>query len=323
MDDPAEPLPQSPRSPEPGSPPSFRVVLGRILRQVVVAIFLAMAATALFQIMDELILFDTIDFNDDEGGVLTLFTVFLVLILIASSPLTNPAAIMTTKLYMTSIGHPIADEVSKHFRLRAGKLRLLSWLVIGLILVVTIIGIAVFQTASLTTEENRARANQNELFARLTETREKRREIDLQIADLPEGPSEQRTQLEERLQALVATEREQSRDFEEQKRVVEGIDQSNTEYLVQVLGTKVGSVLLLLFLVRVLINLYRYNMRLASFYDSRADVLQLVGASPEFTSEHLIRAMGTEQFDFGATAGAEPSNAVVDLVDKLVKLRTT
>jgi hypothetical protein len=54
--------------------------------------------------------------------------------------------------------------------------------------------------------------------------------------------------------------------------------------------TKVISAVLLLILVQLLISLYRYNTRLAAFYDSRADVLLLVGA-PSEGDAHILKTL--------------------------------
>ena len=40
--------------------------------------------------------------------------------------------------------------------------------------------------------------------------------------------------------------------------------------------TRIGSIVLILFLVQILVALYRYNTRLAAFYDARADLIIMV-----------------------------------------------
>ena len=67
-----------------------------------------------------------------------------------------------------------------------------------------------------------------------------------------------------------------------------------TPFLVSTLSTKIGSVLLLIFLVQLLSNLYRYNLRLASFSDSRADFLQLLDPSMSLSGEALAAILSAE-----------------------------
>jgi len=57
----------------------------------------------------------------------------------------------------------------------------------------------------------------------------------------------------------------------------------------------------LLFLVQILVTLYRYNMRLASFYDARIDALKLAGSSTIKELGELIMHLSPEQLDFGKT----------------------
>jgi hypothetical protein len=66
--------------------------------------------------------------------------------------------------------------------------------------------------------------------------------------------------------------------------------------------TKVSSAVLLLILVQLLISLSRYSTRLAAFYDSRADVLLLVGASPELATIFLPDWLGFERVELGLTS---------------------
>lgn len=50
----------------------------------------------------------------------------------------------------------------------------------------------------------------------------------------------------------------------------------------------IGSVMLLVLLVQVIASLFRYMIRLASFYDSRADYFQMGGKVDELTSTELL-----------------------------------
>jgi hypothetical protein len=65
--------------------------------------------------------------------------------------------------------------------------------------------------------------------------------------------------------------------------------------------TRVISAVLLLILVQLLISLYRYNTRLAAFYDSRADVLLLVGVPSEGDAhilEKLVQLFSADSLGF-------------------------
>ncbi|MBO6521655.1 MAG: hypothetical protein JJ900_14805 [Rhodospirillales bacterium] len=67
------------------------------------------------------------------------------------------------------------------------------------------------------------------------------------------------------------------------------------------LGTRAALIVLLLFLVQILVTLYRYNMRLASFYDARIDALKLAGSTNVKVLGELVSHLSPEQLDFGKT----------------------
>lgn len=70
--------------------------------------------------------------------------------------------------------------------------------------------------------------------------------------------------------------------------------------LAQSVLVRITLVVLILFLVRLLFNLYRYLTRIAAAYDSKADAIDLVSFDPDKLTK-LVDAFSTEQFDFGKT----------------------
>jgi hypothetical protein len=91
--------------------------------------------------------------------------------------------------------------------------------------------------------------------------------------------------------------------------------------LVSAIATRVGSIILLLFLVRILVPLYRYNIRLAFFYDARADALDWIRLSnnegDEELFEKLTHHLSPDSIDFGK-APASPTQELLDFVRGLV-----
>ena len=65
--------------------------------------------------------------------------------------------------------------------------------------------------------------------------------------------------------------------------------------------TGVTALVLLLFFLRTLASIYRHNMRLASFYDSRADYLQAGGRTKDLKDKDLLNLFSTEGCDLGWT----------------------
>ncbi len=66
-------------------------------------------------------------------------------------------------------------------------------------------------------------------------------------------------------------------------------------------GSGVTALVLLVFLLRTLASIYRYNMRLAAFYDSKADYLQAGGKTKDLDDADLLSLFSTTQVDLGWT----------------------
>jgi hypothetical protein len=57
--------------------------------------------------------------------------------------------------------------------------------------------------------------------------------------------------------------------------------------------------LLILFLVQILITLYRYSTRVSAFYEARADALQLASEVDALSLKELVDALSADKVDFG------------------------
>ena len=83
-------------------------------------------------------------------------------------------------------------------------------------------------------------------------------------------------------------------------------------FIISTTITRFGTILLILFLVRILLELYRYCVKLASFYDARADSIQL---SAKDTAEDLILSLvffSADNIDF--------KNQIEGPFDKIISL---
>ena len=82
---------------------------------------------------------------------------------------------------------------------------------------------------------------------------------------------------------------------------------------------------LVVYLVQILVNLYRYNMRLSAFYDARADALVLLtvsGNAPKAIRDgsitHLAVGLSPEALDFGQSPQT-PIQSALDLAKEVIK----
>ncbi len=106
-----------------------------------------------------------------------------------------------------------------------------------------------------------------------------------------------------------------------EEKVARTSDQTQSQiYLVSTVTTRVGSVLILLFLVQILVSLYRYNIRLAAYYDARADGLELVTTGSSEQIESIVRALSPESIDFGKSP-MSPATHAVDLAKEILAIK--
>lgn len=99
------------------------------------------------------------------------------------------------------------------------------------------------------------------------------------------------------------------------------LNNPNTYQIAAAIATRVGFIVLLLFLVRILVPLYRYNVRLASFYDARADALELIylhnlGANNKLF-EKLTLTCSPSHIDF-SDGPASPTQEALDLAKQFL-----
>jgi hypothetical protein len=87
---------------------------------------------------------------------------------------------------------------------------------------------------------------------------------------------------------------------------------SDTRYLIATAITRIGVILVIVFLVQILIGLYRYNTRLITFYSSRYDALQLWDGKSA-TLEKLQKIM-VPNIEFGK----EPKHPIEDLMRQVI-----
>lgn len=96
-------------------------------------------------------------------------------------------------------------------------------------------------------------------------------------------------------------------------------DDSNFYLFLSTQITRFGTLAVILFLVGILVRLYRYSARLASYYDARADALLLLGNAPFSIAkfEKLVGALSPETYDFGRIP-TSPTQQAVDLAKEVI-----
>jgi hypothetical protein len=212
----------------------------------------------------------------------------------------------------TRDGSESAQIVVCNFRTRAKRLRFAANVVLGLIVLSLSAGLYIFFSAGkLAAQEQNSSAYGYEAVVEkikgLLSDRSENRRISLgqyinlshvmsAVATSSTRPADS-TLLEEAKDSLgrftaASIDGEQSEDGLIRK-VTEVLDrnlqtQRNDEnstalhVLISSLATRIGAVLIVLFLVQILITLYRYNVKLAGYCESRADALSIIDDPSEF-----------------------------------------
>lgn len=91
---------------------------------------------------------------------------------------------------------------------------------------------------------------------------------------------------------------------------------TNQRLLISSITTRITVSFLLVFLVQVLVNLYRYNVRLSAFYEARSDALLLAGDLGNATLERIAKLLSPDALDFGKMPDP-PSKQMLQLLKEL------
>lgn len=84
--------------------------------------------------------------------------------------------------------------------------------------------------------------------------------------------------------------------------------------------TRVGAVLLLIFGAQILISFYRYNLRLAAFYDARADAIELLADGPIDDLRPLVTSLSADQIDVGRVP-KPVAQEIIELSEAIATIR--
>jgi hypothetical protein len=97
--------------------------------------------------------------------------------------------------------------------------------------------------------------------------------------------------------------------------------QDQTRHLISTIATRVGAVLILVFLVQILITLYKYNTRLANYYEARADAIELSideqGNILDTQLSRLLAVLAPDSITFEKDPEA-PSQQAIEIVKSVL-----
>jgi hypothetical protein len=89
---------------------------------------------------------------------------------------------------------------------------------------------------------------------------------------------------------------------------------SSVPVILGTVGTRIGLVIVVAYLVQLLVGTYRYNTRMAAYYESRADALELSGSRRDSkVFGELVGILSPDHINFGK-APVFGSDTLIDLV---------
>lgn len=239
------------------------------------------------------------------------------------------------------------------FRMRAARLRGYALAILGVIVVLLVVGIALFVAAgelanreTIAAVTKTAEANAAALRSERVSLDREMRVLLRRIDDLRErtiqeaagvGPSGHmgrgpivkllEEQMSELIQRRIGLEQRMAQIDTQIQRLQAPVQvtfskEAQTASLITAISTRIGAVILLVFLVQILVPLYRYVMRLASFYEARADTIEfLIGVGTPVNHRQfdmIARAFSPDGIDF-STAPPSPVEQAVKLVQEIGK----
>ena len=90
--------------------------------------------------------------------------------------------------------------------------------------------------------------------------------------------------------------------------------------LLNTIVARIGAVLLLIFGAQILIGFYRYNLKLAAFYDARADAIELLAGDSLENLPAIVATLSADQIDMGKSPKS-PTEEAARLLEALVEFK--
>jgi uncharacterized ion transporter superfamily protein YfcC len=205
------------------------------------------------------------------------------------------------------------EKVSERFQKKSQRASFLAFFVLFLLIVSLSVGIYIFSQADYIAVDVEKRNTIESLKHKIAS-------LDSEIKR-QEKQAEEWTKDKRDTRYITPLIEEDKKKLEELKKRVElekresTVSIDNTRYLTIMLSTKVGSVVLLLFLVQILGGLYRYNMRLATFYSNRADVLALIKNTNNPDLNSLVASLLVDHIDIKVPES--PIDQIINIAKQL------
>jgi hypothetical protein len=219
--------------------------------------------------------------------------------------------------YVISSNQEVIKNMAKQFRLRARRLRRNASITIAFIGFLLVGGIGIFGYAGEIARVEAERAERDATINRVG------KQLLEEMVRLTADLVQERTDIENVKKPNVSELQTIAGNLEATALIIKSINEqpiperNQTSFLISTVTTRVGIVVLLLFLVQILVPLYRYNTKLAGFYDARADALELVDNDNSDGLDRLVTILSPDTLDFGK-APATPTQQALDAAKEVI-----
>lgn len=220
----------------------------------------------------------------------------------------------------TTSESPAIKSLLLSLRRRALGLRLASWFILALTFVLIIGGLYIFTSAgAIARGESSSYQLQRSLELKDFEVDYQLDRISRKIEN--SGFTDKALGLEE-IQKIRTSLEASTKEFRESLQRMDQTYGSNERFWVflSATSTRVGSVLLLIFLVQILLSVYRYSIRMVSYYEARADALLLYEGKDAEQFQLFVTTLSADKVEFGK-APQSPADQAIELIKSVSALR--
>ncbi len=220
----------------------------------------------------------------------------------------------------TTCNFPAVKSLILSLRRRALGLRLASWFILCLTFASILLGLYIFTSAGDIARRD-IYSYQLEDTLRYRE-RDLREQISLLRERVDASNAENKPLAIEELQKLGAGVQTSTEEVRASLQKMDQIYGSNERLLffISATSTRVGSILMLIFLVQILLSVYRYSIRMVSYYEARADALLLFAGHNAEQLQSFVNTLSADKVEFGK-APASPAEQTIELIKSLSALQ--
>jgi len=90
-----------------------------------------------------------------------------------------------------------------------------------------------------------------------------------------------------------------------------------SQIMVSTLSTRIGCVILIIFLVQILVTTYRYQVKLSAFYEARADAICVIEEMDDEKLGRIAPIFSPDHLDFGKSP-QPPTSKVLEFMSKML-----